>query len=65
MPDDKPLPAALEGFRFWKAEGTSTDRREISAGQIVRELRLRDIYALCQHGAISHAGARFYSELKR
>lgn len=65
MPDDKPLSTQLENFRFWKAEGTATDRREISAGQIMRELRLRDIYALCHHGAISHAGARFYSELKR
>lgn len=60
----EPTAEDLKGWKFWKAEGTC-DRREISAGQIVRELRLRDIYALCEHGAISHAGARFFSEPKR
>jgi hypothetical protein len=62
--DEKPTPEDLAGWKFWKAAPTSAERTEITATELIAALRTRDIYALCQHGAISHAGARFYSELK-
>lgn len=54
--------AALDGWRFWKAEGTATERTEITAADIMEALRIRDLYALLEHGQISHAGTRYYSE---